>query len=171
MTTKPAAFRWRAFLLPLKVPMPKVKLNTSRVTTVNDQRRFVSQPAGTIVDCSDKEAQCLVDSLQGCLVKGEKIDQSKIETKTEVDPGSKLEAATDLGLLELKEAHQDLLELAGDDNVPGFASVSQLVTWVQDPENKLSDKKGIGKSTETTILAAIDAWVEAMTPATEADAS
>ena len=143
--------------------MPKVKLNTSRVTTVNDQRRFVSQPAGTIVDCSDKEAQCLVDSLQGCLVKGEKIDQSKIgDSDTKAGQGGL--PPTDLGLLELKEAQQDLLEQF-------FSSVSQLIIWVQDPENKLSDKKGIGKSTETTILAAIDAWVEAMTPATEADAS
>lgn len=149
--------------------MPKVKLSVNRVCYVpKDRRRFVSESAGQVVECSDKEAFTLVDREQATLVEGETIDMSKVDAGSEPsDPDDDLdpESGSDLVLLELTADQIALLESEdGNGKVPAFGSLSELIIWVQDEGNSLSSKKGIGKKTETTVLAAIDDWVEAQTP-------
>lgn len=141
--------------------MPKVKLTANRVCHVPESpRRFISESAGHVVDVSNKEATNLIAAGQAELVEGETI---------EADEGDPDPEASDLVLLELDPAIVAVLEAADETgNVPAFGSLSELVIWVQTEGNLLSNKKGIGKATETKVLDAIDAWVEAQTP-TESD--
>ena len=142
--------------------MPKVKLTANRVCHVPESpRRFISESAGHVVDVSNKEATNMIEAGQAVLVEGETI-----EADGEVDPDPE---ASDLVLLELDPAIVAVLEAADEtSDVPAFGSLSELVIWVQTEGNLLSNKKGVGKATETKVLDAIDAWVEAQTP-TESD--
>jgi len=144
--------------------MPKVKLTANRVCHVPESpRRFISESAGHVVDVSNKEATNLIAAGQAVLVEGETIEIDDDE-EGDLDPD-----ASDLVLLELDPAVVAVLEAADETgNVPAFGSLSELVIWVQTEGNLLSNKKGIGKATETKVLDAIDAWVEAQTP-TESD--
>ena len=140
----------------------KVKLTANRICYVPDSpRRFISESAGQVVDVSDKEASNLIEAGQAVLVEGETIEA---DDEGDLDP-----EASDLVLLELDPAIVAVLEAADETgNVPAFGSLSELVIWVQTEGNLLSNKKGVGKVTETKVLDAIDAWVEAQTP-TESD--
>ena len=146
--------------------MPKVKLISSRVVYLpDDPRRFVSQPAGTVIECDDKEAASLLHCGQAEPVAAaeKKAAEAKAAAEAKKKAAEKTaEEQSDLEQLGLSSDQLGTLTSEDlDSDVPAFERISGLILWTETEGNSLSDKKGIGPATENAILEAIAQWIEA----------
>ena len=145
--------------------MAKIKLTESRASQTGSYR------PGDVIDVDDATAERIVGAHQAEFVDDPDRTQSTreafgISTVPELlsqppttpgfteDPDSTVSELDDLDQLAIDDKALQLLR-APDDNVPAFATIGQLIDWL-DEEGDLTEKVGIGPKTANVILEAVE---------------